>query len=172
MKNLTFVHYQFVFLNVKINNILFLLIEFIEMSFNLFNRNHSKKNQSHIKNLIEVALSDGNIDEDEMMLLLNLATRLGITKEEIYQIKMNPGSVKFNPPVGAKERFNQIYDLVCMMMINGQVNKNELKLCKELALKLGYLPLIVDDFILMITKNISEGVSSRDTFNKAMELYK
>ncbi len=171
MKNLTFVYYQFLFLNVKINIILFLPIEIIRMKLNIFNRNHQQKNQSHVKNLIEVALSDGSIDDEEMMLLLNLATRLGISKEEIYQIKMNPGNVKFNPPKSSKERFNQIYDLVCMMMIDGQVNKNELKLCKELALKLGYLPLIVDDFILMITKNISEGVSSRDTFKKAIKLY-
>jgi hypothetical protein len=140
------------------------------MSNILLNRFYSRKKQSHIKNLIEVALSDGNIDEEEMVLLLNLAKSLDITQEEIYQIRINPGKVNFHPPYRARERFNQIYDLVCMMMVDGEINKNELKLCKDLALKLGYLPLIVDDFIYIITRNISDGLSSKVTFRMTQKI--
>jgi uncharacterized tellurite resistance protein B-like protein len=130
----------------------------------------SKKKMSHVKNLIEVALSDGNIDEEEIVLLLNLAQSLGITQQEIYQIRINPGKVAFTPPFHSKDRFNQIYDLVCMMMVDGQIDENELKLCKDLALKLGYMPLIVEDFIKLITRDISIGLSSKETYRATRNL--
>jgi uncharacterized membrane protein YebE (DUF533 family) len=129
-----------------------------------------KQNHSHIRNLIEIALADGRMDEEEMVLLINLAQKLGITREEITQIKQNPSSVVFHTPKNSKQRFDQIYDLVCMMMVNGEINKNELKLCKDLALKLGYLPRIVDDFILMITQNVSSGVSSAESYLKMKDM--
>jgi uncharacterized tellurite resistance protein B-like protein len=136
----------------------------------LYKRLYLNKKMSHVKNLIEVALSDGNIDEEEIVLLLNLAKSLGITQQEIYKIRINPGKINFNPPRSSRGRFNQIYDLVCMMMVDGQIDKNELKVCKDLALKLGYLPLIVDDFITIISQDISVGISSRETYRVTQRL--
>lgn len=137
---------------------------------NLFRQNKKKRKKSHIKNLIEVALSDGQMDENEMALLLNLARRLNIEMEEIQQIRQNPHLVQFHPPRNPKERFDQIYDLVCMMMVNGSINKNELELCKILALKLGYMPLIVDDFVKLISENISQGVSSEESYDRIYKM--
>lgn len=127
----------------------------------IINRNSFKKKQSHIKNLIEVALADGVIDNDEIILLLNVAGRMKVTEQQVDEIKANLHAIKFISPSRAKERFHQVYDLVCMMMANGRIDPKELELCKSLALKLGYMPLIVDDFIKIIEKNISGKISAK-----------
>ena len=57
-----------------------------------------------------------------------------------------------------------------MMMVNGSINKNELELCKILALKLGYMPLIVDDFVKLISENISQGVSSEESYDRIYKM--
>lgn len=137
---------------------------------NIFSRNRLKKSLSHIKNLVDVALADGQIDNDEMILLLNVAKRLKINDDQIEMIRTNPAAIQFSAPANAKKRFDQIYDLVCMMMVNGHIDPRELELCKALALKLGYMPLIVDDFIKLIGKNIKDGVLASESYKKLLKI--
>jgi len=121
----------------------------------ILDRNSFKKKQSHIKNLIEVALADGIVDNEESILLLDVAKRMNVTEQQVNEIKDNLDAISFVPPSGSKQRFNQVYDLVCMAMAHGRINPKGLELCKVLALKLGYMPLIVDDFIKIIDKKLS-----------------
>ncbi|MGK7395422.1 MAG: hypothetical protein ACNS62_12675 [Candidatus Cyclobacteriaceae bacterium M3_2C_046] len=132
--------------------------------------NKTKTKKSHLKNLLEVALADGNLDKNEVLLLHSLGKRFNISPEEIDQIKNNPQTINFHPPKSNKERFNQIYDLVCMMMIDGQINRHELDICKLFALKLGFMPLIVDDFVRIITDNVSRGISVGDAYLEVSKL--
>ena len=41
--------------------------------FNVFSNNEEAKNLSHIKSLIQVAYSDGNLDESELELIISIA---------------------------------------------------------------------------------------------------
>jgi uncharacterized tellurite resistance protein B-like protein len=134
----------------------------------VFNKEKNKK--SHLKNLIEVAFSDGQMDNDEYILLLSLARKLNINDEEIKKIKENPNSIKFYPPSSSRERFDQIYDLVCMMMVDGVIHRKEMEICKNLALKLGYLPQIVDHFVSSIGDNVRKGISKEQSFKQLSNL--
>jgi len=131
----------------------------------LFKR-HNNSRKSHLKNLLEVALADGQLDNDEYVLLLSLARKLDISDQEIKNIRENPGLITFKPPASHKKRFEQVYDLVCMMMIDGVIHQKELDFCKSMALKLGYMPRIVDDFIESIRDNVKKGIPKELSFKE------
>jgi uncharacterized tellurite resistance protein B-like protein len=103
--------------------------------------------RSHVKNLVTVALADGQLSSDEWELLVSIADRLGITEAETNTIKNNPEAVSFVPPKKYEEKVQQIEDLVSVMTIDREINENEVTLCKKISLKLDVLPQIVDNII-------------------------
>jgi len=113
---------------------------------NVFSSEDGKR-KSHLKNLIELALADGSMDDTEMMLLKSIAAKLEMTEQDIEEIKSNPDAVKFTAPSDDQSKIEQMSDLVKMMMVNYEIEEREVKLCKALAIKLNLAPNIVDDLI-------------------------
>ena len=66
--------------------------------FNVFKNYEIDKNKSHIKNLLEVAIADGKLDEIELELVISIAGKFDITKGEVMEIKEIPHEIKFKPP--------------------------------------------------------------------------
>ena len=118
--------------------------------FNVFRNNEIDKNKSHIKNLLEVAIADGKLDESELELVISIAGKFDITKGEVMEIKENPLEIKFNPPSSYSAKIKLMEDLVKIMMADKSIDESEVKICKELALKLKIAPVIVDDIIASI----------------------
>jgi uncharacterized tellurite resistance protein B-like protein len=103
--------------------------------------------KSHVKNLVTVALADGQLSPEEWELLVSIADRLGITERETDNIKNNPDDISFIPPKKYDEKVQQIEDLVAVMTIDREINEKEVDLCKKISLKLDVLPQIVDNII-------------------------
>lgn len=112
-----------------------------------------KRAKGHLKNLMEVATSDGQLDGIEVDYLLSLAGRFNISEEELKNIKDHPASVDYQPPTSDKERFDQLYQLTCMMMIDGLVHQKELEVCKKFAVSLNLKPEFVDNMIQVINED-------------------
>ena len=115
--------------------------------FNVFRNNEIDKNKSHIKNLLEVAIADGKLDESELELVISIAGKFDITKGEVVEIKENPHEIKFNPPSSYSAKIKLMEDLVKIMMADNSIDESEIKICKEFALKLKISPVIVEDII-------------------------
>lgn len=115
--------------------------------FSVFERNEHNKKKSHLKNLVEMALADGNIDAIELKLLKDICTKLEMSESDIEEIRKHPESIKFTPPSSEKAKIRQINELVKMMIADKKIEENEVKLCKSLAVKLNLIPNIVDDLI-------------------------
>ena len=49
--------------------------------FKAFYGNEDKKNKSYIKNLLEVAIADGILDDSELELVISIASNFDISKE-------------------------------------------------------------------------------------------
>lgn len=103
--------------------------------------------RSHVKNLLSVALADGQLDPDEWDLLVTISKVMGISEEEIHNIKEKPEQVPFIPPKKYEDKVQQIHDLVAVMTVDSYISPRELALCKKISLKLDILPNIVDDII-------------------------
>ncbi|MBL6446604.1 TerB family tellurite resistance protein [Fulvivirga sp. 29W222] len=113
----------------------------------IFESDKDGRRKSHIKNLISVAMADGHLADEEWALLSKIAHHLGMSSEAIQNIRNNPEEVKFIAPKKYEEKLQQVTDLVAVMMVDGDIDQNELELCKKLALKLDLLPRVVSDMI-------------------------
>jgi uncharacterized tellurite resistance protein B-like protein len=103
--------------------------------------------RSHVKNLVSVAMADGQLDGHEWKLLTAIATKLGMQESEITNIKNNPDQISFVPPKKYEDKVQQIRDLVAVMTIDNTINQRELELCKKISLKLDILPQMVDEIL-------------------------
>lgn len=111
--------------------------------FDFFSGNsESDKNQSYLKNLIAVAMADGELDDKEAQALMRVATRLGISEAEVRDIIAQHNSIQFVLPRDPKDRVRQLWDLLLIVLVDGRVEERELATLERFALKLRLRPAV------------------------------
>jgi len=118
--------------------------------FSIFNKNEENKNLSHIKNLIEVAISDGKLDQSELELIIAIAGKFDISRAEVLSIKENHQDIEFTPPSSYSAKVKLMEDLVKVLLADKKIEEEEIQICKNLALKLNLNTMVVDDLITSI----------------------
>lgn len=106
--------------------------------FNKFETGEDKRRKSHCRNLIKMAMADGNIDETEMAFLYRIAKRYGLSNEEVQHVIDNPNDYPFTPPSTKQERYEQIINLCHMVLADGIIDENELVYSNKFAVGLGF----------------------------------
>ncbi|UYZ63737.1 tellurite resistance TerB family protein [Hymenobacter weizhouensis] len=122
--------------------------------FGFFENEQTKKLKSHIVNLAALAKADGHIDEREMNFIVAVGQKNGMRAAEVRSLVGNTSSVKLVIPDNDSERFDQIFDLVDMMLADGVVDNHEMEFCIGMAEKLGFRR----DIVAVLVRNISQGV--------------
>ena len=125
----------------------------------LFDSYDKKKRKNHFKNLLAVAFADGKIENVEFDYIIQLAEKCYMTPAEVQQVIDNPDTIGFHPPKTNRERFDQIYDLVTVMLVDGHIDKREMALCKVFAMKLGFRTAIVDKLVADLFENALKGIA-------------
>ena len=138
--------------------------------FELFESKKTKQLKNHIKNLVALSSADGNIDDSEKEILIRIGTKKGLKRIEIQRIIDNPGDVSYLPAATDDERFEQIYDLVELMLADGVAEDNELHFCVEMAEKLGFRKAVVGVLIRKITLSLLEGLD-KETIKKEVRAF-
>lgn len=100
-----------------------------------------------LKNLVMLAAADGHLTDSEMAVLLAVASRENITPDEFNKVIDDPDNVNINLPEDEDTKLAYLRDMVAMMMIDGELEEQELAICKIYALALGYRSSIVDGMI-------------------------
>lgn len=116
-------------------------------------------------------MADGHLDAHELNNLMRVAKRLDITDEEVLEIKNHMDKVAFNPPKGTKETFRLIFDLVWMMMIDGNIIENEVLVCENLAMQMGFAPETVGDLAGFIRQNMAKGIPAEETYQRLEQMF-
>jgi len=129
-----------------------------------------KRGKAHLKNLLELAMSDGQFDDIEAEYLLSLAQRFNISENELKRLKENADTIEYNPPVNEREKFDHLHQLVRMMMMDGEIHDRELEICKVLAGRLGLKSELVDDFIQVIGDDVAKEVPSDIIIGKLLKI--
>lgn len=114
------------------------------------------KRMGQVKNLIMLALADGKATESELAVIAAIAAREKLTQDELNEILDNPRSVKIELPKEESEKLQYIQDMVSLMMIDGDLNDQEMALCKIYAINLGYESNIVEKMILDVADKIQQ----------------
>lgn len=114
----------------------------------------ANKRLGQVKNLIMLALADGKATESELALIAAIASREELTQEELDNLIDHPDQVQIELPEDDGEKLRYIEDMVALMMIDGDLDDNELAMCKVYAIALGYESSIVEKMILDIADNL------------------
>lgn len=124
---------------------------------NLFLSEDKKAKISHILSLVTTLMADGKIEDEEVVLLRAIAKREGLTDEETNDIlKGKKSHVKFTAPKDEEQKVQYLKDIAAMMIIDGNINAEELKLCVLFGKRLGLPVETVSEVITGITSKFVE----------------
>lgn len=101
----------------------------------------------HLKNLIIIALADGNLDPIEKEFIIEKASMLGLTGTELDDLFSEAMEFKdrlFQVGINPEE---QLADAVLMAVLDGYIHDNEQKILRELAATLGFSESYVNGII-------------------------
>ncbi len=113
-----------------------------------FESRTTKEKKSHLKNLVDIAGADGNIDVKERNLIRNIGMKMGLQETDILCILSDPASVKKNVvPRTLDKRLSNLIDLTAMVIIDGRVTEDEKTCCKEAATSMDFPPGAVNPLV-------------------------
>lgn len=115
--------------------------------FSVFDNYEHNKNKSHIKHLLEAAISDGNLDHCELELIIKIAGKYDLSRDEVLKIKENPKSVSFSPPSSLSAKVKVLEDLILVIAADEIIENDEINFCREIASSLDINPALVDDLL-------------------------
>ena len=126
--------------------------------FGFFENEQAKKIKSHLLNLAALAKADGHIDAREMNFILAVGKKNGISTSEVQALVSGSKGSSNDLPTTDSERFDQIFDLVDMMLADGIVDETEMDFCIMMAEKLGFRKAIVGVLVRKISQGVKDGL--------------
>ena len=111
------------------------------------NNPQEQQRLGQLKNLVMLAAADGRLTDSEMAVLVAVASRENITPEQFNEVIDNPDSVTITLPDDEDTKLAYLRDMVAMMMIDGELDEDEMAICKIYAMALGYRGSIIDGMI-------------------------
>ncbi len=126
--------------------------------FSIFESEETKRLKTHIINLGTLAKIDGHLDSAEMEHIISIGERKGMRPQEVKNLLSSCENIKMTMPNNDLDRFDQIYDLVEMMLADGIVDDSEMDFCIEIATKMGFRKSVVGILIKKITTGVKDGL--------------
>ena len=127
--------------------------------FGFFENEQAKKIKSHLLNLAALAKADGHIDAREMNFIIAVGKKNGINSTDVQSIVSGSKGIENSDlPTNDSERFDQIFDLVDMMLADGVVDETEMDFCIMMAEKLGFRKAIVGVLVRKISQGVKDGL--------------
>ncbi len=136
--------------------------------FNMFG-GKKKEIKFHISNLLALAMTDGVVDKKELNFITDLGIKLGLTKAEIIDTVKNPSNVQVKLPRN-KEVGGYIYDMVNLMIIDGEIHPKEMTYCKQYAHALGLEDSVIDKTLDLILTDVARKMDESVTKERLEEL--
>jgi len=127
--------------------------------FSFFESDEIKRLKSHITNLGALAKIDGHLDPTEMQFIESIGRKNGMRPREVRDLLTNVGKVEPQLPTNDSDRFDQIYDLVEMMLADGIVDEAEMEFCINMAARLGFKGSTVGVLVRKISLGVKDGQS-------------
>jgi len=125
--------------------------------FGFFENEQAKKIKGHLLNLAALAKADGHIDAREMAFITAVGKKNGISAADVQALVSGAKGMSTDLPTNDGERFDQIYDLVEMMLADGVVDETEMDFCIMMAEKLGFRKAIVGVLVRKISQGVKDG---------------
>ena len=108
----------------------------------------------HLKNLVIMAAADGSLSEQEIALLVDRCSDLGLAEEDLEKAIdfALSGQAKLRFPVDRGEQNRMLADLIRMMAADGKLSEVEKRLFALAAAKMGIERVELDALIDQLVK--------------------
>ena len=126
------------------------------------NNPQEQQRLGQLKNLVMLAAADGHVTDSELAVLLAVASRENISPEDFNNVIENPDSVSITLPEDEDTKLAYLRDMVAMMMVDGELDEQELAICKLYAMALGYRGSIVDGMIAGVIDQLDAGEKTEE----------
>jgi uncharacterized tellurite resistance protein B-like protein len=135
---------------------------------NYFDHPEKKQNTEYFTHLVRIAKADDHISINELELLNRIGHNLGFTDPEIAELIDTTDKSDYTAPYEFSKRFEQVYEIVRMMLADGVIDKNEMRSVNGFAIKSGFKESEIPHLLVMLIHGIREGKDESELF----EIYK
>lgn len=108
--------------------------------------------------------------QEEIDLITEIATNFGMTSEEISFCFEDPNYIGDLSGLPDDEKYEQIYNMVKLMKIDGRLYKEEIQFCARIATKLGYEEDVLTELMLKIYSD-PHLTTDKDTLKSTIQKY-
>ena len=122
----------------------------------------SETEKQHFKNLLSIAFIDGVLDKAELEFLFKKSNRFFLTQEDLDGVIENSMYVKPMAISSEEERAEKMYDLIKMMLLDGEVDDAEHRLCLIFGVNLGYSAEKVEEFMASAVDMVDQGKKTKE----------
>jgi uncharacterized tellurite resistance protein B-like protein len=98
-----------------------------------FNTMEKQNLKHHFINLYLIALSDGSFEDEELDVILKIATEKGISEEEFKEFITNPTNVTIEIPEDFLSKIKLLYDFTRVILADGKIDDEEKSLFMKLC---------------------------------------
>lgn len=100
--------------------------------------------------LVQLARVDGIVVQEEIDLISQIATRFGMSSDEISACFEDPSYIGDLSNLPDDDKFEYIYNMVQLMKIDGRLYKEEIQYCARMANNMGYDEEVLTELMLKI----------------------
>ena len=122
------------------------------------------QNIDYFVHLIRIAIADDVITSNEMELLQQMGEKLGFTPMEIQNFIETTGKADYLLPLELSARFEQVYEIVKMILADGLIDKNEIRLASSFASKIGFKETEIPNLLIILINGIKQKKELKDLF--------
>lgn len=121
----------------------------------LYESSKHRNNVAHFSAIFNLAIIDGDLNEDEEKLVNRFARKLDITEAEYEEIVENSKKYPVVPQAKTDDRLERLLDLFKIIYSDHQIDDAELKLILRYAIQLGFSEEKAEEIISKTTKIFS-----------------
>jgi hypothetical protein len=141
------------------------LLKIIYMNIaDYFDHPIKKQNIEFFIHLVRVAKADDTLRNSELELLHRIGRKLGFTDPEIDKLIGTTGKSDYIPPYELSKRFDQVYEIVKMTLVDGVIENSEMRLASSFAIKSGFTENEIPNLLALLIHGIKEGKDEDDLF--------
>jgi hypothetical protein len=128
------------------------------------------ENCDYFKLLIAIAYKDGDLNAHELDILCKIGIRLGLGTNLITQLINNHKEhYVIELPTDPYEKFDQLFDLISIMLADDEIKDEEIDFCVNIAKKLNFDIEIVGALVRRIFMGIESGKDKEIIRNEALD---
>lgn len=130
--------------------------------------NHSilKQNLEYFVLLIRIAKTDDIISDAESELLYKIGRKLGFTDSDISNLIKTTEKTDAIPQNELPKRFEQVHDLVKMILADGTITRTEVHLANNFAIKSGFNENELPKLLLLLINGIKKGKDKNELLER------